>query len=66
MIGASCSPEAVAEVPCTTCRNSGRKVSAPNIEKPTMPQHAEDERELTVAEQPQRDDRLGHPLLDLG
>src|SRR6516165_9905958 len=41
-IGSRYTPEIVGETPCTTCKNSGRNDSAPNIAKPAARPIADD------------------------
>ena len=63
MSGSSCSPEAVGLSPRTTCWKSGRYVSAPKRAKPTTKPDRARDREDAVAEQAQRQDRLGGAAL---
>ena len=63
IIGVSIRPLTVGDAPCTVCWYSGRNVIAPNMARPVRKVIAIDEGEVPVAEDVQRQHRLGGPRL---
>ena len=59
IIGVSISPLRVGDAPCTVCWYSGRNVSAPNMARPVRKVSAIVSGEVPVAEDVQREHRLG-------
>ena len=63
IIGVSCRPDDVGLRPFTICRKSGRYVTEPKSAKPMMKPIARADGEDAVAEELERQDRLGRALL---
>ena len=62
--GSMARPDLVGDMPITPCRKSGRKMIAPNMATPERKPKALPIRNIGVAEEAERDDRLGRALLD--